>query len=245
MTRNWILGTIACFGIMMAAAGCEKSEKVERFPEGTSMLKMMNEDNGGTRLGNSDVHITSAGNFRSGSMPIMDCGETDGIGGIGLPDFMNMAPEVAVIPGHGYVICPSDAVRTFPSRKKAIIENELIYRVFVDSWITSEEKTVGANVYFLLGTPLKSGQMLQTGSNIGTLSWDDSSYSSRTVSISLPDEDIEVQGANKILTFSTRGKTLTVGLSSRPFDYETGDYSFLLRSGRVYTQVSVSVQNNS
>ena len=33
----------------------------------------------------------------------------------------------------GYVICDSDNVKEFPSRKKAIREDALMYRVYVDS----------------------------------------------------------------------------------------------------------------
>lgn len=84
------------------------------------MIKMMDEDNGGTTLGNSNVYMTSSGNFKSNNLPILDCGKKSEIGDIGLPDFTNMAPEVAVIPGHGYVICDYDNVKEFPSRKKAI-----------------------------------------------------------------------------------------------------------------------------
>ena len=83
------------------------------------MIKMMDVDNGGTTLGNSNVYMTSSGNFKSNNLPILDCGKKCGIGDIGLPDFTNMAPEVAVIPGHGYVICDSDNVKEFPSRKTA------------------------------------------------------------------------------------------------------------------------------
>ena len=85
------------------------------------MIKMMDEENGGTTLGNSNVNMTSSGNFKSNDLPILDCGKKSGIGDIGLPNFTNMAPEVAMIPGHGYVICDSDNIKEFPSRKKAIV----------------------------------------------------------------------------------------------------------------------------
>ena len=136
-------GAIACSIIALTMSSCGKSDKIERFPEGTSMIKMMDEDNGGTTLGNSKVYMTSSGNFKSNNLPILDCGKKSGIGDIGLPDFTNMAPEVAVIPGHGYVICDSDNVKEFPSRKKAIREDALVYRAYVDSWI----QTDGKNLY--------------------------------------------------------------------------------------------------
>lgn len=118
MKNHKLFGAIACSVIAMTMSSCGKSDKIERFPEGTSMIKMMDEDNGGTTLGNSKVYMTSSGNFKSNNLPILDCGKKSGIGDIGLPDFTNMAPEVAVIPGHGYVICDSDNVKEFPSRKR-------------------------------------------------------------------------------------------------------------------------------
>ena len=41
----------------MKGASCGKSDKIKRFPEGTSMIKMMDEDNGGFTLGNSNVNF--------------------------------------------------------------------------------------------------------------------------------------------------------------------------------------------
>lgn len=143
MKNHKLFGAIACSVIALTISSCGKIDKIERFPEGTSMIKMMDEDNGGTTLGNSNVYMTSSGNFKSNNLPILDCGKKSGIGDIGLPDFTNMAPEVAVIPGHGYVICDSDNVKEFPSRKKAIREDALMYRVYVDSWIQTDGKNVG------------------------------------------------------------------------------------------------------
>lgn len=102
MKNHKFFGAIACSVIALTISSCGKEDKIERFPEGTSMIKMMDEDNGGTTLSNSNVYMTSSGNFKSNDLPILDCGKKSGIGDIGLPDFTNMAPEVAVIPGHGF-----------------------------------------------------------------------------------------------------------------------------------------------
>ena len=246
MKIHEVIGAVVCSIIAMATSSCEKTEKVERFPEGTSMLRMMNEDNGKTTLGNSDVYLTSSGNFRSGTFPIMDCGATVGIGDIMLPDFINMAHEVAAVQGHGYVVCNSDNVYTFPSRKKAIAENALMYRVYADSWITDDKgKTVGANVYFLLGTPPECGEMPRMNSAIARLSWDEDNGRSNEISIELPSEDIETEVDSNdkygILKCGTRGKTLTFRLTHYPMSYESGNYNVRIRSGRVYTEIVIPV----
>ena len=252
MKNYRIFGAIVGTIIAMTISSCEKSDKVERFPEGTSMVKMMNEDNGDTRLGNTNVHITSTGNFRSSIysvsspvLPILDCGKKDGIGDIGLPSFMNMAPEVAVTPGHGYVICNSDSVLEFPSRMQAIREDAQIYRVYVDSWIYQDGKEIGANVYFLLGWPLERGQMPEMESNIGTLTWDMQSNTSSTISIKLPSEDIEVfLNGNGIITYTTKGRTLTLALSNSPMSFDITDYTIFIRSGSVYTKSVVTIKQD-
>ncbi len=239
------VGAVICSLLAVAASSCEKADKVERFPEGTSMIRMMNEENGKTELGNSDLYITSSGNFRSERFPIMDCGATDGIGGIGLPDFMNMAPEVAVIPGHGYVVCSSDDIHTFPSRKKAIAENAQMYRVYADSWITDDKgKTVGANVYFLLGMPPERGNMPKMNSSTEQLTWEEWNNKSREISLELPSEDIEAQTSDDkygILDYAARGKTLTFRLSHSPASYEVTNYNVRIRSGRIYTEIVIPV----
>ncbi len=244
MKNHKLFGAIACSVIALTMSSCGKEDKIERFPEGTSMIKMMDEDNGGTTLGNSDVYMTSSGNFKSNNLPILYCGKKSGIGDIGLPDFTNMAPEVAVMPGHGYVICDSDNVKEFPSRKKAIREDALMYRVYVDSWIQTCGKNVGANVYFLLGSPLERGQMPEMDSDLGTLSSDLVSHKSNSINVKLPSEDIEVIiNDNKTpLTCSTEGKTLTLTLTRPPMSYETGTWSLSIRSGRVYTKATVAIE---
>lgn len=188
--------------------------------------------------------MTSSGNFKSNNLPILYCGKKSGIGDIGLPDFTNMAPEVAVMPGHGYVICDSDNVKEFPSRKKAIREDALMYRVYVDSWIQTYGKNVVANVYFLLGSPLERGQMPEMDSDLGTLAFDLVSHESNSISVKLPSEDIEVIiNDNKTpLTCSTKGKTLTLTLTIPPMSYETGTWSLSIRSGRVYTKATVAIE---
>ena len=64
MKNHKLFGAIACSVIALTMSSCGKEDKIERFPEGTSMIKMMDEDNGGTTLGNSNVYMTSSGNFK-------------------------------------------------------------------------------------------------------------------------------------------------------------------------------------
>ena len=76
-------------------------------------------------------------------------------------------------------------------------------------------------------------------SDLGTLSFDNGN----SISVKLPSEDIEVIFNNKTpLTCSTKGRTLTLTLSSAPMSYETGTWSLSIRNGRVYTEATVTIK---
>ena len=206
----------------------------------------MNEDNGRTILGNSDIYITNELNFRSDQFPIMDMGERKGISDIDMPNFINMAPEVAVLPGHGYVTCCADHVRTFGSQKKAIKEDADVYRIFVDSWIEDKEQAkTGANVYFLLGKPDESNQIPVWNSNIGTLTWNYETNTCSTLHLPLPSskpDDIEIEFADAVgadeLTYSINSNSVDFTLN-QPFG--TDSYKLRIRCKHVYTEVTLSV----
>lgn len=118
-----------------------------------------------------------------------------------------------------------------------------MYRVYVDSWIQTDGKNVGANVYFLLGSPLERGQMPEMDSDLGTLAFDLVSHKSNSISVKLPSEDIELIINDKTpLACSTKGKTLTLTLTSAPMSYEAGTWPLSIRSGRVYTKATVAIE---
>lgn len=243
MKTKTILGI--CLSLCVwSFAGCGDDEAIDIFPEGTASLRMMNEDNGKTLLGNSDVYITNAGNFTSDQYPLFDVGEKRGIGDIDMPGFANMAPEVAVQPRHGYVICEANDVRTFPSGKKAIREDASVYRVFVDSWIEDKEgNATGANVYFLLGKPDTDEGIPLWHSEIG---WQYDITKGNPLELTLPSDDIEVEILSEqenynYLAYSMRGRTLVFRIEK-----DTGMdavYQVRIRCQNIYTEVSLSLKN--
>lgn len=243
MKTKTILGI--CLSLCVwSFAGCGDDEAIDIFPEGTASLRMMNEDNGKTLLGNSDVYITNAGNFTSDQYPLFDVGEKRGIGDIDMPGFANMAPEVAVQPRHGYVICEANDVRTFPSGKKAIREDASIYRVFVDSWIEDKDgNATGANVYFLLGKPDTDEGIPLWHSEIG---WQYDITKGNPLELTLPSDDIEVEILSEqenynYLAYSMRGRTLVFRIEN-----DTGMdavYQVRIRCQNIYTEVSLSLNS--
>lgn len=247
MKTEKLFGILALLFCTFFMNSCGDDDEPNPFPEGTSFLRMMNEDNGQTALGNSDVYITNAGNFRSDQFPIFDMGKKQGISDIDVPDFTNMAPEVAAQPGHGYVICAPQDVYTFNSRKKAIREDADMYRVFVDSWIKNEDgQQTGANVYFLLGKPIqdKNAPMPEYESNIGLLAWNDVENKSQEISLSFSSDDIEVvfddENSTKVISYSIDNHTL-VFRRINPVYPDNSNHRVFIRHKNVYTRVYITV----
>ncbi len=245
MNAGRLFGIGTLFLCVLCTGSCSDDDP-NPFPEGTSSLRMMNEDNGKVLLGNSDVYITGEGNFNSNSFPIFDRGQKQGISDIDLPDFVNMAPAVAVVPGHGYVICSPHDVRTFDSRKNAIREDANVYRVFVDSWIEDKEgDKAGANVYFLLGSPVQDekSRMPAWGSCIGSLGWDFQEDKSKELSLSFPSGDIEVSffdsATAKDISYSIRNNTLTFCRTHS--SYRAENHEMFVRHKNVYTEVYIEM----
>lgn len=246
MKISSLLGALLLLLCSANLTGCDKDDdKTNLFPEGTASLRMMNEDNGKTLLGNSDVYITKEGNFRSGQFPIFDMGKKGGIGDISMPNFINMAPEVAVQPKHGYVICDADDVYTFSaSQQKAIAENAQVYRIYVDSWIKDGENNIGANVHFLLGRPADN-YLPAWNSVAGTAYlWDKDYENHIPVNIKLPSsdpKDIDVeftdQDAENYLSYSLSKNVLSIQLNG--LDNEGGEYRVRIRCKHIYTEVRI------
>ena len=57
LIRGTLISEFLILQRSVKGASCGKSDKIKRFPEGTSMIKMMDEDNGRFTLGNSNVNF--------------------------------------------------------------------------------------------------------------------------------------------------------------------------------------------
>lgn len=80
MRTEKLFGILTLFLCVFCIGSCsDDNEDLNPFPEGTSSLRMMNENNGKVTLGNSDVYITNEGNFKSDNFPIFDMGKKQGI----------------------------------------------------------------------------------------------------------------------------------------------------------------------
>lgn len=232
------------FASLFMAVGftaCGDDDDINPFPDGTASLRMMNEDNGQTTLGNSDVYLTREGNFKSNSYPLFDRGMTEGITGISIPDFTNMAPEVAANPGHGYIVCNADEVVRFPSGRQAIASNASVYRFYMESWITDKDgNQVGANVRFLLGNADTDNVLPEWGSTVGTLLCGYNTDTSQRIELKFPSTDIEavIMEGGDLLSCTQTGNTLIFELKN------TDQYTcnVRIRHQQMFTEVKIEVQ---
>ena len=73
----------AAFALCTVAFGaCSKDDGGKGDPAGSALLNMMNESNGRTLLGSSDVYVDDAGNFVCSSSVIAYAGRVGGLNGV-------------------------------------------------------------------------------------------------------------------------------------------------------------------
>jgi hypothetical protein len=140
---------ILLVGILLAGAACSDIDDTPIDPVNTVTLNMLDEENGKTMLGESDVFINKANNFQSQSCFIADIGNVGGVGTKIPPKLDNLAREVAVCQGQMYQVYDGETLRTFPSGVRAIMAGAAYYHLFVVSQILVDTKSIGAIVKYV------------------------------------------------------------------------------------------------
>jgi hypothetical protein len=234
-----------CCAISLSAltfASCDK-ETYQGDPAGTLTLNMMNEDNGKTLLGNSDVYIERADNFYSRSCLISPVGRKNGLGSFPAPRLDGVSDRVAVEPGCGYQVFKGAAVREFPSGTLALNISADYYNVYVASPITKNDEVTGASVKYVLVDVPANGLPVYN-ENIGHLNpYDDPGYRNE-ITITLPTADFEYETAFASPSYYTiehekSGKTITLRLTELNHADVFGLY---IRIGGSYTYVYGSAE---
>lgn len=225
------LAAAAALFASVAAGSCDKDE--EPAAADAISLNMMNESNGKTLLGNSDVYINDAGNFVTPRLLLADLGLHARVPAA--PPQLNMvAGEMAVAPGRCYQVLPPDYVRTFPSGAGALLLGTHYYNVRVDSWLSDKEgNRVGAAVRY--ADCRAEAAVLPA---IGTLVREWNTWEEHEICCDFPkgceidapygsDEvEIRVEGSRVVMTCSVA---------------RSGSFVFHLRSGGVYSWVRVEL----
>ena len=114
-------------------------------PEGTVVVNAIND--GDTRFivalaGTIDERNNFTYDYYSSDYYVTDVGSVSGLGNMSdlMIDSRTFSSRCAVIPGHGYLMLSGSDVGPYVSEKKlAIYEGGTLYKVYVDSWITTVE----------------------------------------------------------------------------------------------------------
>lgn len=126
----------------MAFGACSKDDGAKGDPAGSTSLNMMNESNGRTLLGSSDVYVDDAGNFVCSSSVIAYVGRVGGLNGVAMR-FDNLVRSAAVDVGGGYLVYDGESLHEFPSGHVALAAGATFYRMRVESEIMGEDAVTG------------------------------------------------------------------------------------------------------
>ena len=219
---------------ILSAVSCSKDDG-GGDPVGTVSLNMLNEENGKTLLGNSDVYIDKANNFYGRSCLISSLGKKGRL--VNLPPVLQgMSEKAAVEPGDAYQVFRNAALREFPSGKMAVNIAGDYYNVYVVSQITQNDQVIGANVRYMLANVPANG-LPEYESTLEPLT-----YNNQEVEIVLPTADFEFEadsGNWSEISFEKVGKKLIVTLT----EYHQRDYiDIYIRIGDSYTYVKGTVE---
>ena len=237
MMKKKLLFQLLFVANVFFATSCSDDDSVEL--EDVTTLNMLNEDNGKTYLGNSDIYITDENNFSGSSCLLVELGGANGIGKVVPPRVGDgLVRKAAVLPGCLYQAFNRNSILEFPSGKPAIALEASYYQFYVESEIvkdianTGTAVNVGAVVKYAPVYPDPQG-LPEYGSVIGEVS-----NSGDVVEMDFP-KDVEfLYSTSNGFEITTDGGKLTV-----PYYYWTDskEYSIYVRRGSIFTEVIIQV----
>lgn len=214
---------------------CNKNDDDLTEPAGAVTINLMNEFNGKTVLGNSDVYIEKGSNFYGPNCMLAALGSQKGLTSK-TPLLDGLAPRIAVEPGNGFQVFLQSSVRMFPSGKLALNITGDYYNAYVLKNIEQNDSVVGATVKFALMKVPDYG-LPAYNTEVGAINHYD--FENRDLTIDLPSSDFEVEpvfaGTNYYtLEYKKEGKKLIVSL----IDFQNPKvFGFYIRINQTYTYV--------
>lgn len=241
MKMKNLYGMLLLFLGAIGFAACSDDDDA-KDPADTVTLNMLNEENGKTRLGESDLYINKSNNFATYSCYIAEVGKRGGLGADIQPQLNNLTKEAAVVPGHLYQIYDRNVLRTFPSGNLAIHIGTGYYKMYVVSPITDNNVTTGAAVKYALTYPDSQG-LPEYEAHIGSINRiEDSIEYTLPANAEYVFNDYLAQESDAFDIQAADGK-LTVKLLD-PVDNihgPYGTYGIYVRAGTTYTLVEFNV----
>lgn len=223
-------------------SSCNDDHTIED-PADTITINMLNENNGKTFLGRSNVYINEANNFYSTSNFIADAGNGQGVGAKVPLSLTSLTQEVAVTPGHVYQIFDKNILMDFPSGNRAIQVGASYYQAYVVSTINDKDIITGATVKYT-SIVAESNQLPEYDRNLGALH-----QIGNKVEITLPrnseyyidEHDGEKKGSFYI-EYTRNKLILTLAKSPSQISGPYGDYDIYIRLNNMFTVVNFRVE---
>lgn len=239
MMKKNVLGGLLLVVMLIGSVSC--SDDIDVDLRDVVTLNVANEDNGKTLLGNSDVYINKANNFKTDTFLIAPLGKTKGVGSVIYPQAMEgMVHETEVIPNHLYQVFDEDDVMGFPSGEWAVAVDAVYYQMYVESLITEGDKTTGAVVQFVPVTPesnglpyydYPTGSLTSAGEGMSNYLYDDVEY-------------FYNDRFSEVFNVLIMDRYMQLTLKEDPTEENglRGDYAIYARRGHVYTKLIVTVE---
>ena len=214
------------------------SDDTDEFQDAVT-LNVMNEVNGKTFIGNSDVFLNKNNNFQSESWYIAPAGTLDKET---QPDLVSLIREAAAEPNHLYCLYNPGSFITFPSGEKAIYLGSEYYKLVVESNISSNDLIQGVKVKYKRmivsdnRLPAKNtmiGSMLNVGDEISYDVGNATEYALGEA-LSYNRDCFDIKFNNGVLAI----------IQKKPVDKTHGpygDYKIFIRSGNVFTSLAFQV----
>lgn len=222
---------------LLCVVSCS-SDDTDEFQDAVT-LNVMNEVNGKTIIGNSDVFLNKNNNFQSESWYIAPAGTLDKET---QPDLISLIREAAAEQNHLYCLYNSGSFITFPSGEKAIYLGSEYYKLVVESNISSNELIQGIKVKYK-SIIVSSNKLPAKDTMIGNMSdaGDKISYNVGNVieyalgeALSYNRDCFEIGLDSGVLTI----------IQKKPIDKihgPYGNYKIFIRSGNVFTSLVFKV----
>lgn len=237
MKKN-LFGSLLLVVMMVSAISCSDDDNAPDL-ENITTLNMLNDDNGRTRLGNSDIYINNENNFSTNSCYLVELGGASGIGKVVPPKVGNgLVRKTSVTAGWLYQAFDDETIMQFPSKAIAMIVDAAYYQFYVESYImkeipnTTTSENVGAVVKYSMVYP-DPQDLPGFGETVL-----DISNENGIVEMTFP-KDVEfAYDENERFVVETDGGHLKVTCLYR---YERIDYPIYVRRGNVFTDVIVRI----
>lgn len=219
--------------VAMTFVSCSKDDDYSD-PIGTIPVNMLNENNGRTILGNSDIYINEDNNFDGSSCVMNNLGRQKGVGSISSPVLSGLSNQIAVEEGNAYQVFTNASIREFPSGKLAINITADYYNVYVVSEImNSDTVAVGFKVNYCLMDVPEYG-LPEYNSEIGAL--ENGIASELVINLSVSDFEYEIEeDYNELIEARKDGNKLI--LSQEMSVFSDHDFGVYIRSSEGYTYV--------